>query len=124
LEQIKLTNFQLSDDLNYWRNNSYPIAFQNHHAAFIITGERIHINGYGTGGINGSGNAWYNAEHATTLPGRPMPFVFWNVSDIFVEHCKPSLCPNRKSVAKYPSLCQRSSTMVDKYYEWHQHLVR
>jgi galacturan 1,4-alpha-galacturonidase len=93
LEQFELTNFQLSDDLNYWRNNSYPIAFQNHHAAFIITGERIHINGYGTGGINGSGNAWYNAEHATTLPGRPMPFVFWNVSDIFVEHCEISLAP-------------------------------
>ncbi|PMD62942.1 glycoside hydrolase family 28 protein [Hyaloscypha bicolor E] len=77
---------QLSDDLSYWRNNSYPIAFQNHHAGFIITGERIHINGYGTGGIYGNGNAWYNAEEANTQPGRPMPFVFWNVSDVFVEH--------------------------------------
>jgi hypothetical protein len=48
---------QLSDNLDYWRNNSYPIAFQNHHAGFIITGERIHINGYGKGGINGNGNA-------------------------------------------------------------------
>lgn len=48
---------QMSDDLDYWRNNSYPIAFQNHHAGFVITGERIHINGYGTGGIFGNGNA-------------------------------------------------------------------
>jgi hypothetical protein len=48
---------QLSDDLDYWRNHSYPIAFQNHHAGFIITGERIHINGYNMGGINGNGNA-------------------------------------------------------------------
>jgi hypothetical protein len=83
-----LTCSQLSDDLNYWRNNSYPIAFQNHHAGFIITGERIYINGYGTGGIYGNGNAWYNVEKGNTQPGRPMPFVFWNVSDVMVEHCK------------------------------------
>lgn len=84
---------QFSDDLSYWRNNSYPIAFQNHHAGFIITGERIHINGYGTGGIYGNGNAWYNAEEANTQPGRPMPFVFWNVSDVFVEHCQSPVVP-------------------------------
>jgi galacturan 1,4-alpha-galacturonidase len=78
----------MSDDLNYWRNNSYPIAFQNHHAGIIFSGERIYINGYGTGGINGQGNAWYNVEKGATQPGRPMPFVFWNASDVFVEHCK------------------------------------
>ncbi|KAL2280463.1 hypothetical protein FJTKL_12455 [Diaporthe vaccinii] len=75
-----------SDDLDYWRSNSYPIAFQNHAAGFIISGERIHINGYGTGKINGSGNTWYTAEAGETQPGRPMPFVFWNVSDVLVEH--------------------------------------
>ncbi|KAG6366784.1 hypothetical protein INS49_000964 [Diaporthe citri] len=75
-----------SDDLDYWRSNSYPIAFQNHAAGFIISGERIHINGYGTGKINGSGNTWYTAEAGQTQPGRPMPFVFWNVSDVLVEH--------------------------------------
>ncbi|KAL3423029.1 extracellular exo-polygalacturonase [Phlyctema vagabunda] len=76
----------LSDDLDYWRNNSYPVAFQNHRAGFVISGDCIHINGYGTGGIFGNGNAWYDAEKAVTQPGRPMPFVFWNVSDVFVEH--------------------------------------
>ncbi|RDW88212.1 putative extracellular exo-polygalacturonase [Coleophoma cylindrospora] len=76
----------MSDNLAYWRNNSYPIAFQNHHAGFVITGERIHIDGYGTGGIFGNGNVWYNAEQKVTQPGRPMPFVFWNVSDVTVEH--------------------------------------
>lgn len=50
---------QLSDNITYWANNSYPIAFQNHHAAFIITGERIYINGYGTGGINGNGYVFH-----------------------------------------------------------------
>ncbi|KAK8905315.1 hypothetical protein ACHAO1_005534 [Botrytis cinerea] len=76
----------LSDDLTYWRNNSYPVAFQNHAAGVVFTGDRIHINGRSTGGINGNGNAWYNAEKAVTQPGRPMPFVFWNVSEVFVEH--------------------------------------
>ncbi|KAJ4425175.1 hypothetical protein N0V82_000230 [Gnomoniopsis sp. IMI 355080] len=75
-----------SDDLDYWRNNSYPIAFQNHHAGFVISGERIHLNGYGTGKINGSGNSWYTAEENDTQPGRPMPFVWWNVTDVLVEH--------------------------------------
>lgn len=78
-----------SDDLDYWRNNSYPIAFQNHHAGFVISGERIRVDGGdGMGGIDGNGNAWYTAEAGTTLPGRPMPFVWWNVSDVLVEHCE------------------------------------
>ncbi|KAJ5539026.1 hypothetical protein N7513_007358 [Penicillium frequentans] len=75
-----------SDDLSYWRNNSYPIAFQNHHAGFVISGNGISIDGYGTGGIDGNGNVWYDAEEGTTQPGRPMPFVFWNVSDVNVEN--------------------------------------
>ncbi|KAF4618998.1 hypothetical protein G7Y89_g14851 [Cudoniella acicularis] len=95
-----------SDDLTYWRNNSYPIFFQNHHAGFVISGERIHVNGYGTGGINGNGNAWYNVEQAVTQPGRPMPFVFNNTAEVFVEHCQG-----------FPSL-------VLEYYEWHQYVVR
>jgi galacturan 1,4-alpha-galacturonidase len=77
---------QFSDDLDYWRNHSYPVAFQNHAAGFIITGHNISINGYGTGGIDGNGNTWYTAEKGNTQPGRPMPFVFWNVSDVNVEN--------------------------------------
>lgn len=80
-----------SDDLDYWRNNSYPVAFQNHHAGFVISGERIRLDGHGTGKINGSGNSWYDAEEGDTQPGRPMPFVWWNVSDVLVEHCMS--CP-------------------------------
>lgn len=113
----------MSDNLSYWRNNSYPIAFQNHHAGFIITGERIHINGYGTGGIFGNGNVWYNAEKAVTQPGRPMPFVFWNVSDVFVEHCAfpPDHCD--RYLANFPSLRQRSSSLVFEHHEWHKYVV-
>ena len=75
-----------SDDLNYWRNSSYPIAFQNHHAGFIITGDNIRIDGHDTGGINGNGDRWYTVEAGNTQPGRPMPFVFWNVSDVSVSN--------------------------------------
>ncbi|KAG9646855.1 pectin lyase-like protein, partial [Aureobasidium melanogenum] len=76
-----------SPDIAYWRQNSstYPIAFQNHAASFILTGDHIRINGYGTGGIHGNGDTWYTAEAGHTLPGRPMPFVLWNVSDVTVK---------------------------------------
>ncbi|KAB8210665.1 pectin lyase fold/virulence factor [Aspergillus parasiticus] len=63
-----------SDGLDYWRNHSYPVAFQNHAAGFVIAGRNITIDGYGTG------------EAGNTQPGRPMPFVFWNVSDIHVDN--------------------------------------
>ncbi|KAE8337603.1 pectin lyase fold/virulence factor [Aspergillus arachidicola] len=65
---------QFSDDLDYWRNHSYPVAFQNHAAGFVITGRNITIDGYGT------------EEAGKTQPGRPMPFVFWNVSNIHVDN--------------------------------------
>lgn len=93
-----------STDLDYWRNNSFPIAFQNHHAGFIVSGREIHVDGGGVGGINGNGeyvfadlscigkaareirlilnSVWYTAEAGNTLPGRPMPFVWWNASDV------------------------------------------
>jgi galacturan 1,4-alpha-galacturonidase len=83
----RANEYQFSDNLTYWRNNSYSIFFQNHAAGFVITGDRIRINGHGTGGINGNGNAWYNAEQATTQQGRPMPFVFNNTSEVTVENC-------------------------------------
>ncbi|GMG17313.1 unnamed protein product [Aspergillus oryzae] len=75
-----------SDDIEKWRNNTYWIEFQNHWTAFALSGQRIHINGHGTGGIDGSGNSWYNVEKTFTQPGRPMAFTPWNVTDLHVEH--------------------------------------
>lgn len=80
-----LIHLKFSDDLTYWRKNNYPIAFQNHRAAFILSGSNISINGFGIGGIHGNGDAWYNAEQAKTREGRPMPFVIWNVSSVSVR---------------------------------------
>ncbi|KAL4913088.1 pectin lyase fold/virulence factor [Aspergillus aurantiobrunneus] len=75
-----------SDNLTYWRENSYPIAFQNHAAGFVLSGSGIRINGHGMGSINGNGQVWYTDEAGTTQPGRPMPFVFWNVTNVDVSN--------------------------------------
>ncbi|KAF2645956.1 putative galacturan 1,4-alpha-galacturonidase C [Massarina eburnea CBS 473.64] len=77
-----------SDDLTYWRNNSYFVPFQNHRAGFIFSGSKIHIEGHTTDKIHiqGNGDVWYNTEAGNTIEGRPMPFVFWNVSDVSVSN--------------------------------------
>ncbi|KAI0407983.1 putative galacturan 1,4-alpha-galacturonidase C [Xylaria palmicola] len=74
-----------SDNITYWRNNSYHVAFQNHWAGFVLTGKGITIDGGSTGGIHGNGDKWYSAEVGSTQPGRPMPFVLWNVSNVVVR---------------------------------------
>lgn len=75
----------MTPDLQYWRNNSFPVAFQNHAAGIILSGSDIRIDAHGTGGVHGNGDAWYNEEKETTRPGRPMPFVLWNVSNVAVH---------------------------------------
>ncbi|RMZ10849.1 hypothetical protein D0860_03668 [Hortaea werneckii] len=82
---------QFSENLTYWRNNNYHIEFQNHAAGFVLTGDHIWINGYGTGGIDGNGEVWYYAERGNdtvgaTQPGRPIPFQLWNVSDVTIKN--------------------------------------
>ncbi|KAI0865311.1 putative galacturan 1,4-alpha-galacturonidase C [Xylaria cubensis] len=74
-----------SDNITYWRNNTYHIAFQNHWAGFVLTGKDITINGGGTGGVDGNGDTWYTTEAGNTQAGRPMPFVLWNVSNVVVR---------------------------------------
>ncbi|KAK6835868.1 hypothetical protein RU639_002288 [Aspergillus parasiticus] len=75
-----------SDDMEYWRNHSYNITFQNHNTGFILTGKNIRVDGHGTGGINGNGDIWYTADEGNTTQGRPMPFNIWNVTDVSVKN--------------------------------------
>jgi polygalacturonase len=81
-----------SDNLTYWRSNSYIIPFQNHRAAFILSGSNISINGHQhpwtslTPNIHGNGDPWYTAEAGNTIEGRPMPFVLWNVTNVSVTN--------------------------------------
>ncbi|KAK2764498.1 hypothetical protein FQN54_009193 [Arachnomyces sp. PD_36] len=74
-----------SDDIPSWHASSYAIPFQNHAAAFILTGTNITLDGHSTGGINGNGDIWYTTEAGETQPGRIMPFVLWNVTDVIVR---------------------------------------
>ncbi|KAF2728296.1 polygalacturonase [Polyplosphaeria fusca] len=77
-----------SDDLAYWRNNSYSIEFQNHRAGFVLSGTNICISGHSTSLIHveGNGDVWYTAEAGNTQEGRPMPFVLWNVSVVSISN--------------------------------------
>ena len=59
--------------MDYWRNNSYYIEFQNHRAAFIISGKNFIVDGFGTGGIYGNGDVWYDHDEGPpSSEGRPM----------------------------------------------------
>src|SRR3569833_1074625 len=69
-----------SDDLSYWRSHSYPIAFQNHRAGFALSGDRIHIDGHGTGGFFGCGFSWFSVVAGVSFLGRFLLFVLWFVS--------------------------------------------
>ncbi|OBT38894.1 hypothetical protein VE00_10583 [Pseudogymnoascus sp. WSF 3629] len=75
-----------SDDTSYWRENSYYIAFQNHRAGFILSGDNINVDGYNSGGINGNGDFWYDEDKGISTEGRPMPFVLWNITDSSVDN--------------------------------------
>jgi galacturan 1,4-alpha-galacturonidase len=87
LRTLIILHSQFSDNLTYWRNpaSTYPVPFQNHRASFVLSGSAIHINGHGTGGIDGNGETWYHDEKAHTQPGRPMPFVLWNITKSSVK---------------------------------------
>ncbi|TDZ20128.1 putative galacturan 1,4-alpha-galacturonidase C [Colletotrichum orbiculare MAFF 240422] len=74
------------DNISYWRSDSYFIEFQTHRAGLILTGDGIHIDGYGTRGIHWNGDTWYSAEAGETVEGRPMPFMLWNVSDVSAKN--------------------------------------
>jgi galacturan 1,4-alpha-galacturonidase len=69
---LTLTLWKFSPDTDYWRNSSYLIEFQNHRARFILSGSNIHLDGRGTGGIDGNGDVWYDEDRGTSTEGRPM----------------------------------------------------
>ncbi|KAK0612764.1 putative galacturan 1 [Lasiodiplodia hormozganensis] len=117
----------MSDNLSYWRSNSYPITFQNHRAGIVFSGSGIRINGHGTGGINGNGDTWYSAEAGETQEGRPMPFVLWNVSDVSVEDFYINQSPlwalnimNGTDLIFRNLVCNATSSEAPSGYNWVQ----
>lgn len=71
----KHTYWQWSTDIMYWLNNSMEVGYQNQSTAFIIGGDNVRINGFGTGTFNGNGDDWYKwirqQENTSNYPGRP-----------------------------------------------------
>lgn len=51
------------------------VGYQNQSTAFIIGGDDVRINGFGTGTFNGNGDDWYKwirqQENTSNYPGRP-----------------------------------------------------
>ncbi|CAI7626411.1 unnamed protein product [Penicillium pancosmium] len=64
-----------STDIMYWLNNSMEVGYQNQSTAFIIGGDDVRINGFGTGTFNGNGDDWYKwirqQKNTSNYPGRP-----------------------------------------------------
>ncbi|CAI7669076.1 unnamed protein product [Penicillium manginii] len=64
-----------STNITYWLNNSMQVGYQNQSTAFIIGGDNVRINAFGTGTFNGNGDDWYKwirqQENTSNYPGRP-----------------------------------------------------
>ena len=61
-----------SSNIQYWRNHSLPIGFQNQTAAWFLGGDNIRFFGHGYGTLFGNGDDWYIHNNGTSnLHGRP-----------------------------------------------------
>ncbi|KAI0805627.1 pectin lyase-like protein [Xylaria sp. FL0064] len=75
-----------STDIQYWLNNSLDVGYQNQSTAFILGGNKVHINGHaGQGTLDGNGDYWYQwirqQPNTSNYPGRPHAITFnglWN----------------------------------------------
>lgn len=69
-----------SDNIDSWIEKSYVFPFQDQRLAFIIEGHDFVIDGHGTGGIDGNGQAWYDwAEGVGNKHGRPIAMTLKGV---------------------------------------------
>lgn len=60
-------------NLDAWIADSYPWEFQDQRLGFVITGSNFILDGEGTGGIDGGGQAWYDyAAGEGNKHGRPI----------------------------------------------------
>lgn len=79
-------NFKL--DINYWlqSENTYRVIFiQDQASWFVITGEDFTINGFGSGGLEGNGQAWWDLFTTPEFPredgdGRPVSLTLYRVN--------------------------------------------
>ncbi|KAF2800376.1 glycoside hydrolase family 28 protein [Melanomma pulvis-pyrius CBS 109.77] len=78
-----------STDIPYWLNNSLPVGYQNQSTAFVLGGNNLKINGYGTGTFNGNGDYWYEwirqQPNSSNYPGRPHQITFNGLTNSIVK---------------------------------------
>ncbi|EJD03462.1 pectin lyase-like protein [Fomitiporia mediterranea MF3/22] len=85
LKNVKIDNrgyLLWGTDLDYWRNNSLPLGYQNQTTAWRLGGTDILWVGHNIGTFDGNGQLWYDlAAGASNLAGRPISLVITNTSD-------------------------------------------
>ncbi|CAG9938770.1 unnamed protein product [Clonostachys rosea f. rosea IK726] len=76
-------------DIDYWLNNSLPVGYQNQSTAWVLGGDNIRINGFGTGTFNGNGDVWYGfirqQPNTSNYPGRPHAITFNGLTNSVVK---------------------------------------
>ncbi|KAI5778849.1 putative exopolygalacturonase X [Geopyxis carbonaria] len=50
---------EFSDDVDYWKDNAFPLTFQNATTFWMLGGEDVNL--YGGGTLDGNGQVWYDA---------------------------------------------------------------
>ncbi|KAH7360908.1 pectin lyase fold/virulence factor [Rhexocercosporidium sp. MPI-PUGE-AT-0058] len=67
-------------DILYWLNHSLPVGYQNQSTAWVFGGDRVKLNGFGTGVLDGNGATWYKwirqQPNTSNYPGRPHAITF------------------------------------------------
>ena len=63
------------DDLDYWQPNFFYFHFQDAASWWVWGGEDVNLYGLGTGVIDGSGQAWWDAFATNSSIHRPLLFI-------------------------------------------------
>ncbi|KAH8891777.1 pectin lyase-like protein [Thozetella sp. PMI_491] len=78
-----------STDITYWLNHSMPVGYQNQSSAFILGGDRVRLNGYGKGTLDGNGDYWYQwikkQPNTSNYPGRPHAITFHSLTNSVIK---------------------------------------
>ncbi|KAG4431378.1 hypothetical protein IFR05_013138 [Cadophora sp. M221] len=78
-----------STDILYWLNHSLPVGYQNQSTAWVFGGDRVKLNGFGTGIFDGNGLTWYNwirqQPNTSNYPGRPHAITFNGLTNSVVK---------------------------------------
>ncbi len=74
--------FLWSTDIEYWLSVSMPVGFQNQSTVWYFGGDKVQLEGYGVGTLDGNGQVWYDwAKNEGNLPRRPMMINWRNLTD-------------------------------------------